>query len=46
MNNKDVLIGIDAGQRNIGRQTINQQCAQSEPNALLEHRGFGKGRPA
>ena len=35
---------IDAGQRNIGAQAIDQQRADREPDALLELFGFGERR--
>ncbi len=36
-------IGIDPGQRNVGADPVDQQCAQREPDALLEVLGLGEG---
>ncbi|MGY4351157.1 hypothetical protein ACVWXM_007650 [Bradyrhizobium sp. GM7.3] len=35
-------VGIDAGQRDVGPEPINEQRAQGEPDALLQFVGLGK----
>ena len=39
-----VQIAIDAGQRDVGAETIDQQRAEREPDALLELVGLGERR--
>ena len=36
--------GIDAGQRDVGAEPINQQRTQCEPDALLQFVGFAERR--
>ncbi len=35
-------VGIDAGQRDVGAEAVNQQRAEREPDALLELLGLGE----
>ena len=35
---------IDAGQRDVGAETINEQRAEREPDAFLEFLGLGERR--
>ena len=37
-------VRIDAGQRNVGAEPIDQQRAEREPDALLQLFGFGERR--
>ncbi len=37
-------VGIDAGQRNVGAEPINQQRTQREPDALLQFVGLAERR--
>ena len=37
-------VGIDAGQRNVGAEAIDEQRAEGEPDALLQLLGLGEGR--
>ena len=36
-------VGIDAGQRDVGAEAVDEQRAQREPDALLQVLGFGEG---
>jgi hypothetical protein len=35
-------VGIDAGQRNVGAEPVNQQRTQRKPDALLQFVGLGE----